>query len=71
MFWFCSDNKLRYQNVCAFVSISLSTASYLIYNELQNFISQKLIKLYERVFQQVFSYTCTASSPNFSSLALL
>jgi hypothetical protein len=27
MFWFCSDNKLRYRNVFAFVSISLSTAS--------------------------------------------
>ncbi len=27
MFWFCSDNKLRYQNVCVFLSISLSTAS--------------------------------------------
>ena len=26
-FWFCSDNKLRYRNVWAFVSISLSTAS--------------------------------------------
>ena len=57
-------------DVCAFVSISLSTASYLIYNKLQNFIYQKLIKLYERIFQQVFLYTGTASSPNFSSLAL-
>ncbi len=27
MFWFCSDNKLRYRNVCAFVLISISAAS--------------------------------------------
>ncbi len=39
-------------------------------HQLQNFISQKLIKLFEQNFQRVFLYTCTASSPNLSSLAL-
>ena len=47
-----------------------SGSRYLIYNKLQNLISQKVIKLYEPNFQRVFLYTCTASSPNFSSLAL-
>ncbi len=44
--------------------------SLLIYNKLQNFISQKLKKLFEPKFQQVFLYTYTASSGNLSSLAL-
>ncbi len=43
---------------------------YLIYNKLQNFISQKLIKRFKPNFQRVFLYTCTASLLNFSSLAL-
>ena len=48
-----------------------SGSRYLIYNILQNLISQKVIKLFEPNFQWVFLYTRTASSPNFSSLALL
>jgi hypothetical protein len=42
----------------------------LIYNKIQNFISQKLKKLFEPKFQRVFLYTYTASSGNLSSLAL-
>jgi len=38
--------------------------------QLQNFISQKLKKLFERKFQRAFLYTYTASSANLSSLAL-
>ncbi len=44
--------------------------SDLQYNSKLNFISQKLIKLFERNFQRVFLYTFTASSPNLSSLYL-
>ena len=47
-----------------------SGSRYLIYNKLQNFISQKLKKLFERKFQGVFLYTYTASSKNLSSQAL-
>ncbi len=39
-------------------------------NQLQNFISQKLIKLFERNFQQVFLYTYIASPAIFLYLAL-
>ncbi len=39
-------------------------------HQLQNFISQKICKLYEPNFQRVFLYTYTASSVNLSSLAL-
>ncbi len=44
--------------------------SLLIYNKLQNLISQKVIKLFEPNFQRDFLDTCTASSANFSSLTL-
>jgi hypothetical protein len=37
--------------------------------QLQNFISQKIEKLFEQNFQRVFLYTYTASSANLSSLA--
>jgi hypothetical protein len=50
--------------------VSLSRGVDLIYNKLQNLISQKVIKLFEPNFQRGFLYTCTASSPNFSSLTL-
>ena len=50
--------------------ISESGSRYLIYNKLQNFISQKITKLFERNFQRAFLYTYTASSANLSSLAL-
>ncbi len=42
----------------------------LIYNKLQNLISQKLKKLFEPKFQGIFLYTYTASSANLSFLAL-
>ena len=51
--------------------IGESGSRYLIYNKLQNFISQKVIKLFEPNFQIVFLYAYTASSANLSSLALL
>ena len=47
-----------------------SGSRYLIYNKLQNLISQKVIKLFEQKFQRVFLYTYTSSSANLSSLAL-
>ncbi len=50
--------------------IGESGSHYLIYNILQSFISQKIIKLSERNFQRVFLYKYTASSSNLSSLAL-
>ena len=50
--------------------VLLSRGVDLIYNKLQNLISQKVIKLFEPNFQRGFLYTCTASSPNFSSLTL-
>jgi hypothetical protein len=48
----------------------VESESLLTYNKLQNFISQKLKKLFEQKFQGVFCYTYTASSVNLSSLAL-
>jgi hypothetical protein len=39
-------------------------------HQLQNFISQKICKLFEPNFQRVFLYTYTASLVNLSSLAL-
>jgi hypothetical protein len=50
--------------------IGESGSRYLIYYKLQNLISQKVIKLFEQKFRQVFLYTYTASSANLSSLAL-
>ena len=51
--------------------IGESGSRYLIYNKLQNFVSQKIKKLFEPNFKWVFLYTYTASSANLSSLALL
>ena len=66
-----ADSPYRWVGESPTPHIGESGSRYLIYNKLQNFISQKVIKLFEPNFQRVFLYAYTASSANLSSLALL